>query len=307
MSQSGKGIALKLSSVIVFTLMAALIKATSDAAPPGEQVFFRSFFAIPVIVIWLAIRRELRQGVGTRQPMKHFYRGFIGTSAMALNFAALGYLPFPEATAIGYAAPLLTVIFAAMFLGEDVRAFRLISVLVGLIGVVIVLLPRFGVDSAHLTTAQTLGAVLALSGASCSALAQIFIRKLVQEERTVVIVFWFSITSSLLALTTLPFGWVVPTGWTLVMMIATGLLGGIGQILLTSAYRHADASLVAPFEYASILLALVIGYVGFHEVPTLTMLTGSAIVIAAGIAIIWRERQLGIQRARQRKAMTPQG
>ena len=301
------GIVLKLLSVVVFTVMAALIKLTSDAAPPGEQVFFRSFFAIPVILIWLVWRRELGTGLRTKRPINHFYRGFIGTTAMGLNFAALGLLPFPEVTALGYAAPLLTVIFAAMFLGEDVRAFRLIAVLTGLVGVVIVLLPRFDTTSEGLSTAQTLGAVLALSGAACSALAQIFIRKLVMEERTSVIVFWFSVTSSLLALTTLPFGWTMPQGWTLVLMISTGILGGIGQILLTSSYRFAPASVVAPFEYASVILALGIGYVSFGEHPTVTMLVGSAIVIGAGIAIILRERQLGIERTRQRKAMTPQG
>lgn len=301
------GILLKLLSVVVFTVMAALIKLTSDAAPPGEQVFFRSFFAIPVILIWLVWRRELGTGLRTKRPINHFYRGFIGTTAMGLNFAALGLLPFPEVTALGYAAPLLTVIFAAMFLGEDVRAFRLIAVLTGLVGVVIVLLPRFDTTSEGLSTAQTLGAVLALSGAACSALAQIFIRKLVMEERTSVIVFWFSVTSSLLSLTTLPFGWTMPQGWTLVLMISTGILGGIGQILLTSSYRFAPASVVAPFEYASVILALGIGYVSFGEHPTVTMLIGSAIVIGAGIAIILRERQLGIERTRQRKAMTPQG
>ncbi len=301
------GILLKLLSVVVFTVMAALIKLTSDAAPPGEQVFFRSFFAIPVILIWLVWRRELGTGLRTKRPINHFYRGFIGTTAMGLNFAALGLLPFPEVTALGYAAPLLTVIFAAMFLGEDVRAFRLIAVLTGLVGVVIVLLPRFDTAAEGLSTAQTLGAVLALSGAACSALAQIFIRKLVMEERTSVIVFWFSVTSSLLALTTLPFGWTMPQGWTLILMISTGILGGIGQILLTSSYRFAPASVVAPFEYASVILALGIGYVSFGEHPTVTMLVGSAIVIGAGIAIILRERQLGIERTRQRKAMTPQG
>ena len=301
------GILLKLCSVVVFTVMAALIKLTSDIAPPGQQVFFRSFFAIPVILAWLIWRRELAIGLRTKRPINHFYRGFIGTTAMGLNFAALGLLPFPEVTALGYAAPLLTVIFAAMFLGEDVRAFRLIAVLTGLIGVVIVLLPRFGATEGGLSTAQTLGAVLALSGATCSALAQIFIRKLVMEERTSVIVFWFSVTSSLLALTTLPFGWVVPQGWTLVIMITTGLLGGVGQIMLTSSYRFAPASVVAPFEYASVILALGIGYLSFGETPTLTMLCGSVIVVAAGIAIILRERQLGIERTRQRKAMSPLG
>jgi drug/metabolite transporter (DMT)-like permease len=79
----------------------------------------------------------------------------------------------------------------------------------------------------------------------------------------------------------------------------------VGQILLTSSYREADASLVAPFDYASMIFALLIGYVVFDEVPTGTMLLGAGIVIFAGILIIWRERRLGLERARQRKAMTP--
>ena len=91
------------------------------------------------------------------------------------------------------------------------------------------------------------------------------------------------------------------------MLVAAGLLGGVGQILLTSSYRWADASVVAPFEYVSMLFALVFGYLLFDEVPTLTMLSGAALVVTAGILIIWRERRLGIERARQRKAMTPQG
>ena len=75
--------------------------------------------------------------------------------------------------------------------------------------------------------------------------------------------------------------------------------------LLTSAYRYADASVVAPFEYTSMLLALGVGYALFDEVPTLVMLAGAALVVAAGVLIIWRERQLGIERGNQRKAMTP--
>jgi drug/metabolite transporter (DMT)-like permease len=86
-------------------------------------------------------------------------------------------------------------------------------------------------------------------------------------------------------------------------LIFAGLLGGIGQIFLTSSYRYADASLVAPFDYTSMILALIIGYFVFDEVPTGTMLLGAGIVITAGVLIIWRERVLGLQRAQQRKAM----
>ena len=95
------GIALKLVSVLLFITMSAMIKATSAHVPPGEAVFFRSFFAIPVILVWLAWRRELSTGLRTKNPFGHFWRGLMGTTAMGLGFAALAYLPLPEVTAIG--------------------------------------------------------------------------------------------------------------------------------------------------------------------------------------------------------------
>ncbi len=303
-----RGIGFKIASVLVFTVMAALIKATSDHVPAGQAVFFRSFFAIPVIVAWLGWRSELGTGLRTVQPMGHVWRGVVGTCAMGLGFAGLGYLPFPEVTAIGYAAPLLTVVFAAMFLGEEVRAFRMTAVALGMVGVLIVLSPRLTtLSEGAVEVAETLGAMLVLGGAVFAALAQVFVRKLVNTESTSSIVFWFSLTAAVLSLITLPFGWVVPSVTEAVLLVICGLLGGLGQILLTSSYREADASVVAPFEYVSILFALGFGYVFFAEVPTGTMLLGASLVVTAGILIILRERALGIARARQRKAMTPQG
>lgn len=303
-----RGIALKIASVIVFITMASLIKATAAHVPPGEAVFFRSLFAMPVIVVWLWYLHDLGPGLHTKNPMGHVWRGLVGTLAMGLGFAGLGLLPLPEVTAIGYAAPLLTVIFAAMFLGEEVRIFRISAVALGLVGVLIVLSPRLttlaGVPADH---GQTLGAMLVLGGAVFAALAQVFVRKLVHTERTSAIVFYFSLTATALSLATLPFGWVIPAPREAMLLVIAGLLGGVGQILLTSSYREADASVVAPFEYASMLFALAIGYAVFDEVPTVTMLFGAAIVVTAGILIIWRERKLGLERAKQRKAMTPQG
>lgn len=299
-----RGILLKLGSVLVFIVMAGLIKATADSVPAGQAVFFRSFFAVPVILVWLLWRRELHVGLRTANPIGHVWRAVVGTLSMGLGFAGLGFLPLPEVTAIGYAAPLLTVVFAAMFLGENVRAFRLTAVVVGIVGVMIVLSPRLSIG-ADVSTAEALGAILVLGGAVFAALAQIFVRKLVATETTSAIVFWFSINAALLSLLTLPYGWVIP-GWREAgLLICAGLCGGVGQILLTSSYREAEASLVAPFDYASMLFALAIGYWFFGEVPTWTMLGGAALVIAAGIMIIWRERQLGLERARQRKVTPP--
>lgn len=302
-----RGIAFKLASVLVFIVMAALIKATAQHVPAGQAVFFRSFFAIPVIVVWLIWRRELSTGLKAKAPMGHVWRGVVGTLAMGLGFAGLGYLPLPEVTAIGYAAPLLTVVFAAMFLGEEVRLFRISAVILGMVGVLIVLAPRLSISPDQAGTAEALGAMLVLGGAVFAALAQVFVRKLVNTEKTAAIVFYFSLTATVLSLITLPFGWVWPTAQETGLLVISGLLGGLGQILLTSSYREADASLVAPFDYASMLFALAIGYFVFAEVPGMTMLGGAALIVTAGILIIWRERKLGLERARQRKAMTPQG
>ncbi|KNX41208.1 EamA-like transporter family protein [Roseovarius tolerans] len=301
------GIALKITSVTLFITMASLIKATSGHIPPGEAVFFRSFFAIPVILVWLMLRGDLRTGLRVRSPLNHFWRGFVGTAAMGLGFAALGLLPLPEVTALGYAAPLLVVVFAAMFLNEQVGLFRIGAVGLGLAGVLIVLAPRLtALSGPTVETMQAVGAMLALTGAICAALAQIYVRKLVQTEETSAIVFYFSVTSTLLSFLTIPFGWVQPSGPEFGLLVLAGLLGGLGQIFLTSSYRFADASVVAPFDYASILLALGIGYFIFDEVPTSAMLTGASLVILAGIIIIWREHQLGIRRNRARSARTPE-
>lgn len=301
------GIALKLASVILFITMSSLIKAVADHVPPGESVFFRSFFAIPVILIWLAMRGSLRTGLRVHSPLGHFWRGFVGTAAMGMGFAALGLLPLPEVTALSYAAPLLVVIFAAMFLNEQVGVFRISAVGLGLIGVLIVLAPRLtALSGPTVETMQAVGAMLALTGAICAALAQIYVRKLVQTEETSAIVFYFSVTSTLLALLTLPFGWVLPSGPEFGLLVLAGLLGGVGQIFLTSSYRFADASVVAPFDYASILFALGIGYFIFDEVPTGAMLLGASLVVVAGIIIILRERQLGIRRNKARAARTPE-
>ena len=300
-----RAIIFKILSVFLFVVMAGIIKSVSGHVPPGQSVFFRSLFAIPVIVVWLMMRKELRIGFKTQNPMNHVWRGVIGTSAMAMTFGALGLLPLPEMTAIGYAMPIFVVIFAAMFLNETVRLFRLVTVAVGLIGVMIIMAPRLSVDVIDVT--ETLGAVLALGAAVGAALAQVFIRKLTKTETTSSIVFWFSVTASGLSLLTIYWGWVVPTPKEAALLILAGFIGGVGQILLTSSYRLADASFVAPFEYSSMLFSIAIGFVFFDEVPTLTTLVGAAVVIAAGIMIIWRERQLGLERSKTRKAMSPQG
>ena len=299
-----RGIALKITSVILFVIMSSLIKA-ADSVPTGEAVFFRSFFALPVIIGWLLWRGDMATGLRAKKPSLHVLRGMIGVSAMGFNFAALTLLPLPEVTALGYAAPLLTVIFGAILLGEQVRLFRLSAVAVGIFGVGLVMWPLLTVSEMSDTVLLGIGFVMA--SAVLRALVQIHIRRMVQSEQTSAIVFYFTMTSTVLSLLTIPFGWVMPSGPETLMLIAAGLIGGVAQICITSAYRGAEAGLLAPFDYASILFAILIGYVVFAEVPTALMLLGSAVVISSGVAIILRERYLGLQRNRARPNMTPQG
>ena len=300
-------IGLKLCAVVLFVIMAAFIKAASAEVPPGQAVFFRSFCALPVIVLWLASRGELSFGLKTVHPKGHLMRGLIGSSAMGFSFAGLAILPLSEVKAIQYAVPLFVVILAALILGEKVRKVRLTAVAMGLVGVLIILWPRLTVFSEDVDSRLTLGALLVLGGSFCAALAQVLVRRMVAYEHPAAIVFWFSIIAAGLALFSLPSGWVVPSGVTLAYLVGAGLVGGLGQIFGTNAYRFGDAGVVAPFDYASILFAVAIGYVMFDEVPTGSMILGAAIVIAAGVLIIFRERQLKLQRGKARQHVTKFG
>lgn len=300
---------LKVSAVALFTVLAGVIKATADAVPAGEAVFFRSFFAIPVIVVWLAWRGELRHGLIARNPMVHVWRGLVGTSAMGMTFMGLALLPLPEVTAIGYATPIFTLILAALFLGETIRIVRITAVLVGLLGVMIMIWPRLGGigTGTGLSDGAALGVVLVLAATVARGFVQIHIRRMVQSEHTAAIVFYFSLTASGLALLTAPFGWVMPPPEALWLLIGAGLIGGVAQILVTSSYRFAPASMLAPYDYASMVFAIVIGYLWFDEWPTLVMLAGAALVILANAVVIWRESRLGVQRGKARPMMDYKG
>jgi drug/metabolite transporter (DMT)-like permease len=300
------GIAFKVASVVAFLSMSSLLKA-SEGIPPGEMVFFRSFFGIIPIIVFLGWRGELADGVKTSRPWGHFWRGVFAVGGMGLGFVALTKLPLPEAIAIGYAMPILIVVFGAVYLKEVVRLYRWSAVFVGLIGVAVMVWPRLTVFSSPGGEVNdlALGALAALGSCVFAALATMHIRKLVATERSATIVLYFSITCSLAGLLTLPFGWRWPSFEQWLMLTLAGITGGVGQIFLTEAYRRADVSVVAPFEYTSLILSIIVGYVVFHDVPTTEMLIGSVIVVGAGLFIIWREHVLGLARQRSREVTSP--
>lgn len=307
------GIFLKILSAFSFTCMSAVVKyagmgGVATKTPLGELVFFRSFFALVPVLLWLSYARPLSAAFRTRNLKGHIRRGLIGSLGMFCGFTSLLYLPLSDATALSYAAPLLNVVLAWFILKEVIRLYRWTAVIVGFVGVIIMLLPHLDLGANHGPDAWT-GVAFALIGACCSAFAMIEVRKLTATEHTAAIVVYFSLTTTVLSLVTLFFGlawpeyaWSWPSGRDFAVLVLIGLLGGIGQILLTHCYRFADASIIAPFDYTSMVWALLIGWFVFAQLPEKLVLIGACIVMVSGIFVILRERALGIESKRQRSA-----
>ncbi len=300
-------IGLKVASIAVFVGMQAFIKL-AGIVPAGQIVFFRSFFAMVPILILLAWTGEIRTAFYTHRPGRHIVRGIVGVTSMALGFFALTRLPLPEAIVLNYAQPLLVVVISALVLGETVRIFRWTAVAVGFFGVLIISWPKltlFG-SAEGMGSDEALGVVAALAAAAISAVALLQVRSLVATDRSSTIVIWFSLTASAAGLLSMPFGWAPLTGWQIFVLVMSGICGGIAQIMMTEAYRHASVATVAPFEYSSILFGLVVGYLLFADVPTAYTLVGGAIVVVSGLFIVWREQRLGLERAKTPKVSPPQ-
>lgn len=293
-------IAIKLVSVLLFALMSALIRAAGSKFPLGEIVFFRSAFAVlPVFVIY-AWRGQLLAAVQTERPFGHLGRGFLGIASMFLNFAALARLPLMDATAISFAAPLITVVLASIVLNEHVRAYRWWTVGLGFVGVIVMLWPYLDIWSLFYvgSPARTIGALCATVACFTNAGTVIQTRRLTDSESTPAIVFYFSLICAIAGLATLPFGWLMPTRMEFFGLAMIGVLGGLSHLLLTESYRYAPASVVAPFDYTAMIWAFMLGYALFGELPSAFVFVGAAIVVACGLFVIWREHQFGVERLR---------
>jgi len=304
------GIVLKVASAFCFTLMAALIRWIGADIPSGEVVFARGAFAMIPIGIWLVWQGQLG-AVRTSRPGGHFIRSSVGALAMFCMFSGLARIPLPDATVVHSASPLITVALAAAILHDPLRLPRIAAVLLGLAGVGVMLWPHLAEGTllrafAGGGTRASEGVLFALGGAFFTACAMIQIRRLVQTETTASVVFYFTIFSALLGLLTLPFGWVRPDPATAVTLVAIGLLGGIGQILLTSGYRYAEASVLAPFEYTALIWSLSLGWFAFGDLPDVFAFAGGAVVALSGLLVIRDERRRGIERARAREAAPSQ-
>src|SRR5499426_2308513 len=291
-----KAISLKVMSALLFALMSALVRFLGERYPVGQIVFFRSAFAILPVVLIYAWRNELMAAVRTVRPLGHAGRGAISMCGMFCNFSALARLPIVDATALSFTAPLITVAMSAVILKERVRIYRWSAVLVGLIGILVMLGPHFDLSAYANSAMTTAGIAFAIAGAFFNSGSVIQTRRLTETETTSSIVFYFSLICALAGLATWPLGWLMPTWPELAALIVIGICGGLAHILLTESYRLAPASMIAPFDYTSMLWALLLGFLVFGEVPSMLVFVGAGIIAAAGLFVIWRERRLGLKR-----------
>ncbi len=295
------GIYIKVLSALSFTFMTTCIKALEGAIPTGEVVFFRSFISLIPLFLWLRYQGNVRSLIRTHSVTSHLLRGISGSCAMFLNFLALAYLPLADAVMLGYAAPLLTVVLAAVLLKEHVRGDRWLGVLVGFVGVLVVLSPHLmsaGPGRDGMGTAVWIGTALGFAGACGSALSAVQIRRMSRTEKPGSIVLYFSLLTTVIGGLTIVLGWKMPSGPQLALLIGAGIFGGIGQTLMALSVRHAEASLIAPFEYTTMLWSVLIAYGVFGELPTVATFIGGALIAGSGIYTIWRQSRPAAMPAR---------
>jgi drug/metabolite transporter (DMT)-like permease len=278
------GVALKLSSVVLLSCLAATVKYLGDAVPTGQVIFARGVISVLVLSV-IAWRTAGLRILRTANLRSHAVRSLSGTASMFCWFTALTLIPLADFTAISFTAPMFVTVLAIPLLGERIHAYRWGALAIGFVGVVITIGP-------HLTFGgSSLGIVVSFGAAIFQALAIVTLRGMSGSggEHPLTITFYFSLTTVLCSAVTALVGWPMPTGnqWLLIGLI--GLLGVSGQLLMTLSYRYTEASTLAPLDYSNLLLALALGYYLFGEVPHWSMWIGAPLVIVAGLVILWRE------------------
>jgi drug/metabolite transporter (DMT)-like permease len=200
---------------------------------------------------------------------------------MLCGFSALGMMPFAEAIAISFTAPLFATAGAAIFLHEVVKMRRWTATIVGFIGVLIIVRPGAG--------ALSLGVPVALAAAAFSSATSLMVKDLVRTEPTASVVTYMVLIMTPLSLLPALFVWTWPGIYDWPLILGMGLSGTLGHLAWTRAFSLADASAVMPYDYSRMLFGAVIGFVVFNEVPTIYTWIGAAIICASAIYIAKRE------------------
>ena len=277
------GILCRIGSGLSFSTMGALLKlASMEGLNAPELVFYRSLFSLPVVLFWV-LKRESLASLKPNRPLAHVWRSCLGLLSMGLTFQALILLPLADATAINFTAPIFATILSFLILREDVGLHRWGAVVLGFIGVLIVARPGG-------SSLPILGVAIALVGAVGQAGVTTTLRHLQRSEKVAAIVFWFAIAGIVVGGLLIPFFGRLHGLTALALVLAGGLAGGVGQLLMTSSLR-APVSVVSPFDYLQIVAATIYGWLLFSDVPSLHTILGAALIAGSGIYTALREHR----------------
>ncbi len=276
----GFGIAVICFASLMFSMMVACVKLLGAGYSPLQVLLMRYAFGLTLSLplLWRSGSELWR----TERPVSHVVRAIYGLIATFAMFYSVTRMPLATATAISFAMPLFLTMLSVPLLGESVGWRRATAAAVGFAGVLIIVQP--GADLNWI-------ALVALIGAFFYALAVVAIRQLSRREPANRIFFIYALANIVVASACMPFVWVTPTWQDWLIFAAVGALGAAAQYAFLIGYRHAPATVLAPFDYTQIVFALAVGYFAWGEVPADASFLGGAIIIGSGFYIWWRERR----------------
>ena len=266
-------------SVCAFSIMDLIVK-WSDNYPLGQVIFFRGFFGL-VFYYFIIPKKRIKDFYFTKRPLLHLSRCFFGLAALLSIFTALRNLPLATVVSITFAAPIFTTIFSIFFLSEKVGYFRWLAVIVGFVGILIISEPGF--SSLNIYYIFPVIFVLGMSYVAIS------IRQLSSTEPVWLISLFFSAVITIAGIFTIPFGWLMPSFFDLILLSMIGFFGGVANLWLSQSYKFSEVSLVTPLKYLALVFAIGFGYLIWQEIPSSKTLIGAALVITSSIIIFRRE------------------
>ena len=269
-------------SVLFFVFMSVSIKATGDHIPLFQVVFFRNFFALLPLIFFIYFLKLNFRSINNYK--LHIARAFIGVTAMSLFFVSIRYVPLVEMQTISYSSVFFISILSIFFLGEKIGYRRIIAIFIGFIGVLIILKPSTELFSNY--------SVLPLIASLFLSMAVIVLKKILLTNNNILSVWVFTVLCTILSLFFYDENWVWPNNLDLSFMIASGILGFIAQICLTKSFQLADASILAPIDFSSVIWSFSLGYIFFGELISSDVLIGGLIIITSVGYIFYRERVL---------------
>ena len=280
---------LRLAAAFVLAALLACVKLASDKGIHlAEIMFWRQLPTIPILFAWFALRGRL-DVLATRRTGSHLRRSGFGLVGMAMNFGAATLLPLAVATTLNYSSAIFAVLLSALILREPTGVWRWSAVAMGFAGVVLIAQPWGG-------ELPLLGAAIALGAALMIALISVQLRDLGRTEHPFTIVFYFSLFSVPVLALAMPFVGKAhaPEEW--LLLLACGVIGLLGQVLLTAALRYGAVANVIVMDYSGLIWATLFGWLVFTSLPPASFWFGAPLVVGAGLLIAWREHRLGLAR-----------